>query len=52
MSRPRSPRLRVQKLPILAAEKASELRAGRAECIGSKGVSVGGDAFLILATRT
>jgi hypothetical protein len=52
MSRPRSPRLRVQKLPILAAEKASELRARRAECIGSKGVSAGGDTLLILATRT
>ena len=37
---------------ILAAEKASELRARLAERIGSKGVSVGGDTLLILATRS
>jgi SAM-dependent methyltransferase len=36
---------------ILAAEKASELRSRLAERIGSKGVSVGGDSLLILATR-
>ena len=36
---------------ILAAEKASELRARLAERIGSKGVSVGGETLLILATR-
>jgi len=36
---------------ILAADKASELRARLAERIGSKGVSVGGDTLLILATR-
>ena len=36
---------------ILATEKASELRARLAERIGSKGVSVGGEALLILATR-
>ena len=36
---------------ILAADKASELRASLAERIGSKGVSVGGDTLLILATR-
>jgi hypothetical protein len=36
---------------ILAAEKASELRARLAERIGSKGVLVGGDTLLILATR-
>jgi SAM-dependent methyltransferase len=37
---------------ILAADKASELRARLAERIGSKGVSVGGDTLLILATRS
>ena len=37
---------------ILAAEKAAELRARLAERIGSKGVSVGGDTLLILATRS
>jgi SAM-dependent methyltransferase len=37
---------------ILAAEKASELRGRLAERIGSKGVSVGGDTLLILATRS
>jgi len=36
---------------ILAAEKASELRANLAERIGSNGVLVGGDTLLILATR-
>jgi SAM-dependent methyltransferase len=36
---------------ILAAERASELRSKLAERIGSKGVSVGGDSLLILATR-
>ncbi|MDT5081126.1 MAG: hypothetical protein QOJ80_5763 [Mycobacterium sp.] len=36
---------------VLAAEKASELRSKLAERIGSKGVSVGGDSLLILATR-
>jgi SAM-dependent methyltransferase len=36
---------------ILAAEEASELRSKLAERIGSKGVSVGGDSLLILATR-
>jgi SAM-dependent methyltransferase len=36
----------------LAAEKASELRARLAERIGSAGVSVHGDALLILATRS
>jgi SAM-dependent methyltransferase len=36
---------------VLAAEKASELRARLAERIGSRGVSVGGDTLLILATR-
>jgi SAM-dependent methyltransferase len=36
----------------LAAEKASELRSRLAERIGSTGVSVGGDALLILATRS
>jgi SAM-dependent methyltransferase len=36
---------------ILAAEKASELRVKLAERIGSKGVLVGGDTLLILATR-
>lgn len=36
---------------ILSAEKASELRARLTQLIGSKGVSVGGDALLILATR-
>lgn len=36
----------------LAADKASELRARLAERIGSKGVSVGGDTLLILATRS
>jgi SAM-dependent methyltransferase len=36
---------------ILAAEKASELRARLAERIGSTGVSVGGDSLLLLATR-
>ena len=36
---------------ILAADKASELRARLAERIGSKGVSVGGDTLLILAKR-
>jgi SAM-dependent methyltransferase len=35
---------------ILAVEKASELRARLAERIGPKGVSVGGDTLLILAT--
>lgn len=37
---------------ILAADKASELRARLAERIGSNGVSVGGDALLILAARS
>lgn len=37
---------------ILAPEKAAELRARLAECIGSKGVSVGGDTLLVLATRS
>jgi SAM-dependent methyltransferase len=37
---------------VLAAEKASELRARLAERIGPKGVSVGGDTLLILATRS
>ena len=37
---------------ILAAEKASELRARLAERIGSTGVSVGGDTLLMLATRS
>ena len=37
---------------ILAADKASELRARLAERIGSKGVSVGGDTVLILANRS
>ena len=36
----------------LAADKASELRARLADRIGSKGVSVGGDSLLILATRS
>jgi hypothetical protein len=36
---------------ILAADKAAELRARLAQRIGSKGVSVGGDTLLILATR-
>jgi SAM-dependent methyltransferase len=36
---------------LLAAEAASELRARLAERIGSRGVSVGGDTLLILATR-
>jgi SAM-dependent methyltransferase len=36
---------------VLAADKASELRAMLAERIGPKGVSVGGDTLLILATR-
>ena len=36
---------------ILAADKASELRARLADGIGSQGVSVGGDTLLILATR-
>ena len=35
---------------ILAADKATELRALLAECIGSDGVSVGGDAVAILGT--
>jgi SAM-dependent methyltransferase len=37
---------------VLAAEKASELRTRLAERIGSKGVSVGGDTLLVLATRS
>jgi len=37
---------------ILAAEKASELRARLAERIGATGVSVGGDTLLMLATRS
>jgi SAM-dependent methyltransferase len=37
---------------ILPAETAAELRARLADRIGSKGVSVGGDAYLILATRS
>jgi SAM-dependent methyltransferase len=37
---------------ILAADKAAELRARLAERIGPRGVSVGGDTLLILATRT
>ncbi len=37
---------------ILAAEKASELRARLADRIGAQGVSVGGDTLLILATRS
>jgi SAM-dependent methyltransferase len=37
---------------VLAAEKASELRGRLAERIGSKGVSVGGDTLLVLATRS
>ena len=36
----------------LAAEKAFELRARLAERIGAKGVSVGGDTLLIVATRS
>jgi SAM-dependent methyltransferase len=35
---------------ILAADKAAELRARLAERIGPRGVSVGGDTLLILAT--
>jgi SAM-dependent methyltransferase len=37
---------------ILAADKAAELRARLAERIGPRGVSVGGDTLLILATRS
>jgi SAM-dependent methyltransferase len=37
---------------ILAAEKASELRARLADRIGAHGVSVGGDTLLILAKRS
>jgi SAM-dependent methyltransferase len=37
---------------ILAADKAAELRARLAERIGQRGVSVGGDTLLILATRS
>jgi SAM-dependent methyltransferase len=37
---------------ILATDKAAELRAKLAERIGARGVSVGGDTLLILATRT
>jgi SAM-dependent methyltransferase len=37
---------------ILAAEKGAELRARLAERIGSKGVWVGGDTLLVLATRS
>jgi SAM-dependent methyltransferase len=37
---------------VLAADKASELRARLAERIGPNGVSVGGDTLLILATRS
>lgn len=37
---------------ILAAEKASELRARLTERIGSSGVSVGGDTVLMHATRS
>ena len=37
---------------ILPADTASELRAKLAERIGPKGVTVGGDALMILATRT
>jgi SAM-dependent methyltransferase len=37
---------------VLPAEQASELRARLAEGIGSAGVSVGGDALLILAARS
>jgi SAM-dependent methyltransferase len=37
---------------ILAAEKASELRARLADRIGAQGVSVGGDTLLILAKRS
>jgi hypothetical protein len=37
---------------ILAAEKASELRARLADRIGAQGVSVGGDTLLILARRS
>jgi SAM-dependent methyltransferase len=37
---------------ILDAEKGAELRAGLAEHIGSKGVWVGGDTLLVLATRS
>lgn len=37
---------------ILAAEKAAELRARLAERIGPKGVWVGGDTLLVLATRS
>ena len=36
---------------ILSADKAAELRARLAERIGPRGVSVGGDTLLILATR-
>jgi hypothetical protein len=36
---------------ILAADKASELRARLADRIGAQGVSVGGDTLLILARR-
>src|ERR1700710_790342 len=37
---------------VLAAEKATELRARLAERIGSNGESVGGGTLLILATRS
>jgi SAM-dependent methyltransferase len=37
---------------ILAADKAAELRVRLAERIGSRGVTVGGDTLLILATRS
>jgi SAM-dependent methyltransferase len=37
---------------ILAADKAAELRARLAAHIGSRGVTVGGDTLLILATRS
>jgi SAM-dependent methyltransferase len=37
---------------VLAADKASELRARLAERIGPRGVSVGGDTLLIVATRS
>jgi SAM-dependent methyltransferase len=36
---------------ILAADKAAELRVRLAERIGLRGVSVGGDTLLVLATR-
>ena len=37
---------------ILAEDKAAQLRVRLAERIGSRGVTVGGDTLLILATRS